>query len=152
MNKRLGEIIEYKTGGKQTLFAEFMGWSPQYLSKLLRGDSIGLAPVISLLTKLPEINARWLLLGEGDMLTDAKLSEVRTTAQNRINSIMEIERYLPVMTPIEISDFERMCVGELASSFSPETIEEWKRKLEQREEIINNRFKEALCRQPKANK
>ena len=152
MNKRLSEIIEYKTGGKQTAFAELMGWSPQYLSKLLRGDSIGLAPVISVISKLPEINARWFLLGEGDMLTDTKLSEVRATAQSRINSIMELERYLPVMSPAEVSDFERMCIGEITPSFSPETIEGWKLRLARRQEEINNRFKEALCRQPKANK
>lgn len=37
MNKRLLEIIKYKTGGKQTEFADLFDWSPQYLSNLLKG-------------------------------------------------------------------------------------------------------------------
>lgn len=35
MNERLLEIIEYKAGGKQTAFAEMMGWSPQYIAKTI---------------------------------------------------------------------------------------------------------------------
>lgn len=64
------DVIRYKTGGRQKPFAEFMGWTPPYLAKLLRGENFGLQPVLSLLEKLPEINARWLLLGQGSMLND----------------------------------------------------------------------------------
>ena len=45
-----------------------LGWTPQYIAKLLRGENLGISPVITLLEALPEINARWLLLGQGDML------------------------------------------------------------------------------------
>lgn len=67
MNTRLRQIIDYKTNGKKKAFAELIGWKPQYLGKLLHGDDFGLKPVIALLTALPEINARWLLLGEGEI-------------------------------------------------------------------------------------
>ena len=63
MNNRLLDIIKYKTGGRQKPFAEILGWTPQYLAKLLRGENFGLQPVLTLLEKLPEINARWLLIG-----------------------------------------------------------------------------------------
>ena len=43
MNERLQEIIRYKTGGRKTAFAELMGWTPQYLAKLLNGDNFGVA-------------------------------------------------------------------------------------------------------------
>lgn len=65
MNDRLKEIIEYKTGGRRTEFCKLLGWSPQYLAKLLRGGNFGLQPVLTLLEVLLEINARWLLLGQG---------------------------------------------------------------------------------------
>ena len=68
MNSRINEIIEYKTDGCRTDFAELMGWSRPYLSKLLRGESIGIAPVRSILATFPDIDARWLLLGEGKMI------------------------------------------------------------------------------------
>ena len=68
MNERLLEIIRYKTGGRQNAFAELMGWSPQYLTKLVKGDNFGLQPVLAILSAFPEINARWLLFGQGSML------------------------------------------------------------------------------------
>ena len=65
MNNRLRQIIEYATGGNQTEFAALMGWSPQYLSRLILGQGgIGIRPIVALLEKFPDINARWLLLGE----------------------------------------------------------------------------------------
>ena len=71
MHTRLIEIIDNKTGGKRTEFAALLGWSPQYLSKLIRGDTFGISPVITIITKFPEINVRWLLLGEGEMIDNA---------------------------------------------------------------------------------
>lgn len=150
MNNRLAEIIKYKTGGKQTQFANLMGWSPQYLSKLVRGKDFGIAPVIALLQRLPELNARWLLLGEGNMLQDEKLSEVRASAQSYILSILEIEKYLPIMTPAEVREFEQMCVGEVKPQFSPVQIEVWQQRLADRNNEIDAKFESALCRQPKA--
>lgn len=150
MNNRLSEIIKYKTGGKQTQFASIMGWSPQYLSKLVRGKDFGIAPVISLLQRLPELNARWLLLGEGTMLQDEKLNEVRATAQSYVLSILEMEKYLPVMSPAEVRAFEQMCIGEVKPNFNPEHVSDWKNKLATRNESINEKFNEAICRQPKA--
>lgn len=150
MNNRLSEIIKYKTGGKQTQFASIMGWSPQYLSKLVRGKDFGIAPVISLLQRLPELNARWLLLGEGTMLQDEKLNEVRATAQSYVLSILEMEKYLPVMSPAEVRAFEQMCIGEVKPNFNPEQVSDWKNKLATRNESINEKFNEAICRQPKA--
>lgn len=152
MNDRLSEIIRYKTGGKQTAFAQFMGWSPQYLSKLVRGENFGLAPVVALLQKMPEIDARWLLLGEGEMLNDEKLTEVRATAQSYITSILEMEKYLPVMTPEEVSQFEQLCIGNTQQQFDPSQITVWQGRLAVREEELNTKFRKALCRQPTVSK
>lgn len=152
MNNRLAEIIKYKTDGKQTAFAQFMGWSPQYLSKLIRGKDFGLMPVIAILHKLPEVNARWFLLGEGEMLNDDKLTEVRAYAQSYITSILELEKYLPVMKPEEVNQFEQVCIGEMKPNFSPLLIKEWQQRLASKEKELNEKFHKALCRQPKAKK
>ena len=69
MNERLLQFIQYKTGGKQAEFADMMGWSPQYLHKMLKEGGIGIRPIVALLEKFPELNARWLLLGEGAMIS-----------------------------------------------------------------------------------
>lgn len=68
MNNRLDAIIAYRTAGCRTEFAEMMGWSRPYLSKLLRGEGWGIAPVRRIIETLPEVDARWLITGEGQML------------------------------------------------------------------------------------
>ena len=82
MNRRLQDIIKYKTGGRQTAFAALLNWSPQYLSKLLKGVDFGLQPVVSIIEALPEINARWFLTGQGEMLSDEKQADLRVKPLN----------------------------------------------------------------------
>lgn len=67
MQERLNAIIEYHTDGNRTEFAELVGWSRPYLSKLLRGEGWGISPVLRLVERFPTLNARWLLTGEGRM-------------------------------------------------------------------------------------
>ena len=98
MNTRLLEIIKYKTGGRQSEFAGLMGWTPQYLAKLLKGTDFGIRPVLTVLSALPEINARWLLLGDGEMIETLKYVDIRRKMLETMMSVLEMERYMPVMT------------------------------------------------------
>lgn len=138
MNERLLEIIQYKTAGKQADFAEIMGWSPQYLNRLTKGESgIGIRPIIALLEKFPELNARWLLLGEGAMITSGA-DEVK----QRLFRLLEIEKYMPVMTPEELR-----AITNGQSEFDAPTIEKWRTLLEKKNKEINDRFTAAYKRQ-----
>ena len=106
MNSRLLQFIKYACG-RQSVFADVMGWDRQYLSKLTRGIGLGITPVVAILQKFPELDARWLLLGEGDMLRPVA-SECRphlTAARDRIARSLELARFLPVMSEIELSEF-----------------------------------------------
>lgn len=152
MNERLSQIIQYRTGGRQVQFAALLGWSPQYLSKLLRGKDFGLAPVLTILRALPEIDARWLLLGEGEMLSNAKINQMSRATLQFVNSILDLEKYMPVMSPTELHEFERVCIGKIAPKFSDEQIAVWQQRLTERETELNTQFKNALCKQPKVRK
>lgn len=67
--QRIALIVEYKAKKKKD-FAEIMGWKPNYLSKLISGEQgVGLTPISQILKKFPDIDARWLLFGDGDMTT-----------------------------------------------------------------------------------
>lgn len=66
MRERILEIIEYATNGNKARFAEKCGWKVQYLQNVLRG--CGISPIMTILKTFPEVNARWLILGEGAML------------------------------------------------------------------------------------
>lgn len=148
MNNRLLEFIQYKTGGKQADFAELMGWSPQYLHKLLKEGGIGIRPIISLLKKFPELDARWLLLGEGAMITTGA-DEVK----QHLLRLLEIEKYMPVMTPEELRELQ-----DGRSEFDAATVERWAQLLDERNRKIQSRFDAAykkqrvLCKQNEAKK
>lgn len=148
MNERLLQFIQYKTGGKQADFAELMGWSPQYLHKLLKEGGIGIRPIVALLEKFPELNARWLLLGEGAMLNTGA-----DAVKSHLLKLLELEKYMPVMTPDELRLLE-----DGQTDFDAETVIRWEELLADRSKKINDRFnaaykkQEELCKQDKAKK
>lgn len=107
MKTRLAQIIDYKTGGRKSEFASLCGWTPQYLTKLLCGENFGLTPVLAIVRAVPELNARWLLTGDGDMLDTRFRLQDETLLY--IRELLEYEKYLPIMTAAELSDFEE-CV------------------------------------------
>ena len=158
MNSRLQEIIRYKTGGRQTEFACLCGWTPQYLAKLLRGENFGLQPVLTILSTFPEINARWLLLGQGDMLEIGKLFNLQREAFAHIQAILEIEKYIPFMSPGELYEYEQAVTTGRNPIFSPETLSSWRQRASERENELNAKFaaanakSEKLCKRPTAKK
>lgn len=106
MNQRLLQFIKFACG-RQSVFAERMGWERQYLSKLTRGIGLGITPVVAILQEFPELDARWLLLGEGEMLRPVA-SENRphlAAARDRVARSLELARFLPVMSESELSEF-----------------------------------------------
>lgn len=113
-----------------------MGWSPQYLHKLLKEGGIGIRPIIALLEKFPELDARWLLLGEGTMITTGA-DEVK----RHLFRLLEIEKYMPVMTPDELREIQ-----EGRSEFDPATIERWSQLLVDREERLTNALQRRLLK------
>lgn len=125
MNDRIKAIIEYKTGGRIGEFGALLGWSPQYTSKVLRGDGIGLTPVRAILESFPEINARWLILGDGQMLDDTHLLALRREAVARASSLMAIDRYIDVMTPDELRRLELAISAGRSPSFTPSDVARW---------------------------
>ncbi len=146
MNNRLLDVIKYKTGGRQKAFAELLGWTPQYLAKLLRGDNFGLQPVLTLLEKLPEINARWLLLGEGSMLNDDKVFGLRRETYSRVQSILMFDRFLSVMSPEEIHRFEDVLSGKSYPDFSDEDVARWEELLAVKKEALDTKVNDAISK------
>lgn len=158
MNRRLQQIIKYKTGGKQNAFAELMGWKTPYLNKLVKGLNFGLQPVLAILERFPEIDARWLLFGEGEMLATSKRAELRREAFNYAQEVLELEKYLCVMSPEELSRYEEAVMQRRKPDFSPDTLCYWEERLAEREKQMNARISSAieksdeLCRQQTAKK
>lgn len=153
MNERLLEIIRYKTGGRQNAFAELMGWSPQYLAKLVKGDNFGLQPVLAILSAFPEINARWFLFGQGSMLEVGMMFNLQRQAMSHIQSLLDLDRYISVMTGEEVREFEEAIKNGRYPNFSPDTLSDLQKRLAEHTENVNAKFAQAtaksdsLCRQ-----
>lgn len=141
MNTRLRQIIEYTTGGNQAEFAALMGWKPQYLFRLLKGDGgIGIRPVVALLEKFPELNARWLLLGEGAMVSSGV-----DAAKQHLLRLLSLEKYMPVMSAEQL----RQLTVDGRTDFDPEIISYWEELLHRRNEYVNNAIKRSsICNPP----
>ena len=158
MNERLLEIIEYKAGGKQTAFAEMMGWSPQYIAKLVRGENFGLSPVLAVLSAFPEINARWFLFGQGQMLEVGMMFDLQRKTMSHIQALLDLEKYLPVMTGEEVCVYENAIKTGSAPVYAPDTLSDLDRRLSDRNKEINAKFSEAtsksdrLCKRRTAKK
>lgn len=158
MNERLQEIIKYKTGGRKAAFAELMGWTPQYLTKLLNGDNFGLQPVLLILEKLPEINARWFLFGDGSMLEIGKMFDLQRETMSHIQELLDLDKYIPYMSPEELHQFEEALTTGKKPVFGHDTLSKWQEQLNTREREMNARFAEAnrkseeLCKQRTAKK
>ena len=136
MNTRLAELIQYTTNGKQVDFAEMMDWTPQYLYKLLKEGGIGIKTIVALLEKFPNLNARWLILGEGNMIiphTDI--------VKKQLLQLLEIEKYIPVMTKEELQE---MTIGR---SFSQTTIDKWEMLLKDYNKETLTQVKASMQRQ-----
>ena len=112
----------------------------------------------SIIEALPEINARWFLTGQGEMLSDEKQADLRREALEHVYQVMELERFIPVMTPDELRMFERQVREGEKADFSPDTIQSWRERLNVREREINVKFATAaaksdeLCRQKTAKR
>lgn len=137
MNTRLSQFIDYATGGNKADFARSLGWTPQYLSGMLKDCRIGMNPLLTLLSKYPELNARWLLLGEGAMLT-ACGDAIKT----QLTRLLNIEQYLPVMSAEEQ---QRIISGDY--DFDADTYAKWDTLLDEKRTSIDGRIKAAMARQ-----
>lgn len=143
MNTRLRTLIDLKTGGNQSEFAALMGWSPQYLFRLLKGESgIGIRPVIALLEKFPSLNARWLLLGEG-----APFSSGVDAAKQHLYRLLSLEKYMPVMSAEQL----RMFTEDGVTDFPDDVVAHWEELLRRRSEFVSNAInRSSICNQQTA--
>lgn len=136
MNNRLKQVVQYYSGGKQSEFAELMGWSNQYLFRLLKGGNIGIRPIITILQNIPEIDARWLILGEGTMIASGS-----DKVKEHLIRLLALDKYICVMSPDELRELH-----DGRDEWDSETIAKWQALLDERNNVINDRLQQAMAR------
>ena len=76
INKRIEAIINTLEGGKRMSFAEKIGRKSNQVSNMLKDDaSVGNIIIQDILKTYPNINANWLISGDGEMLKEENIKE-----------------------------------------------------------------------------
>lgn len=70
MNERIKQFMDYK-GLSSSEFADFIGVQRSNMSHILHGrNNPGFQFITKMLEKFPDINAKWLLTGSGEMIAE----------------------------------------------------------------------------------
>lgn len=91
INKRIKEIRDNFCEGQTKNLAAKLGVSSQAVSNYLRdGYNIGREVIENLLSKFPDINANWLLMGKGDMTkTDSVEKPIDVTISREVWEVIQ---------------------------------------------------------------
>ena len=143
MKDRLQQIIRYKTDGRKAQFAALLGWSPQYLSKILRGESFGVQPILTILQRLPEISARWFLFGEGEMLEMGKVFALQRDTLHHVQTLLDLDRYIAYMDADELHTLEKAIANGTTPAFPPTALQQWEQRRTEHERATDERFRNA---------
>lgn len=116
------KLIATHKAKTQKEFAKMMGWTPSYLSKLISSQQqgVGLTPIMQILEKFEDVDARWLLFGKGYMFGGIEQGILR-----RINFLLDLEKYISVMNEKELNAYLDAIQGKDASIFNDETLRKW---------------------------
>ena len=99
INARINLLIE-KLGFNKSSFALKIGVSQPIITHITTGrNNPGLEVIQKILTNCPEVNADWLILGEGEMLLNNKLNKlmINSLLSDIKISISEVENQLNVL-------------------------------------------------------
>lgn len=123
MHRRIKDVVDVFYSGSQKSFSEAVGWSTSYTSAVLSGKtSIGLTPILTILSTIPDLNARWLLFGTGEIVESKAVQKaVSSSLLGIIDKVISLEKYICVMSDDEI---QQLLSGDL--TFTPEQWDNWR--------------------------
>lgn len=84
IGQRITHMISYYCNGNKAEFARMMDEKPQTVSSWISRD-VGKSVVNKIISKFPDVNATWLLTGEGNMLNN----EQNRKEGNEVNTLLE---------------------------------------------------------------
>lgn len=128
MNSRIKEIIQYKTGGDNVEFARITGFTPATINKVRRNSTNNIAIVQGILKALPEIDARWLILGEGTMIRPFGLALSHTLFLESIEKVWRLAVLMPKMSAEQVRRFQIAVAKGEFPQFSQLEIDELSKK------------------------
>jgi hypothetical protein len=148
INERIARVMDLKADGNRTRFGEILGTTPQYVAKIIKeGGSVGIEPVTKILRYWPDIDARWLILGEGDIYGRSKKEEeARQSITDRLDYLTRIERYIPVMSGEELEKLGDCFQNGKYPDFPLSRFSEWELLIREKDTIVKNAMDKGVCK------
>ena len=145
INERIAFIVKAKSGNSAR-FSELLETSPQYINKLMKpGGSVGIEPISKILKIFPDIDARWLILGEGDPFIRTKKEEaIRSTIDDRVKTLISLEKYIPVMSGEDLDILGEAFNNGVLPDFDPYKFTVWEALLNDVGRMVEDRVSEAM--------
>lgn len=142
LHERLELVFKEKYSSLKA-FADDMGVSAPYVCNLLKGKfSCGTKPIMWIIEHFPDIDARWLLTGEGTIY-----GKEENYIHHVIQKLMELEKYICVMNKNDIENFI-FCMNSFDVKFPKSVIDrlekDYKDKFENRDKMIDEAMRKNL--------
>lgn len=120
INDRIKKIIKDKSKNKKE-FAETLGWTQSYLSKVLT-SKIGISPIREILEKFKDVDGRWLILGEGYIY-----GTIESNIIANLSFMLSLQQYIPYMSDTELNNYYNAVSGRDVLHLNSSNIENWKK-------------------------
>lgn len=106
LRDRIAEIVRLKCNGSQQDFAKLTGWCYSTVRQVMKTGTNSVALLTDILKAAPEISARWLLLGEGDMVRPFGLAYAEAQFLKKTLQTIETAALVPYMDAGELKRFQ----------------------------------------------
>lgn len=106
LRDRIAEIVRLKCNGSQQDFAKLTGWGYSTVRQVMKTGTNSVALLTDILKAAPEISARWLLLGEGDMVRPFGLAYAEAQFLKKTLQTIETAALVPYMDAGELKRFQ----------------------------------------------
>lgn len=139
LNERFRLIVKLKAKNN-TQFAKMMDWTTAYLSQILCNTTgIGLSPIKEVLTRFPDIDARWLILGEGYVFGTIEQGIIR-----HVEEMTALKKYVSVMSEEELNSYLDFIGGRGVMNVTYEMMQKWQGMLKEKNNPNNKKIYEIV--------
>lgn len=122
MKTRIRKIINIKADGNLKKFAEKCGVSQQTMTNAVKGVSCSADTIAAIVAACPDINANWLLTGNGEITRPFGLAYAEVQFLKSVVKTLEIAALIPKMTGEQVQRFQVAAAQGKMPEFSDEEI------------------------------
>lgn len=124
LQSRIQHLVNIKAAGNKSRFARMVGWQPQYMARVTAVDGpVGLAIVTKILEAFPDVDGRWLVLGEGEPITAD--NDLKRKLYQRIDEYARLADHINYMEPSELEAYNQALDNREALTVSDDQIKKW---------------------------